>query len=106
MLKTVLEADEEIQVALRAGADLIEQNAPGARVALQECFSKFVAALERHEQCLGDAKNNFACILEADLQWKTALLDAVPPMVTAEQLRALFFLVKARPFLQFPDDVD
>lgn len=104
----IAEIDEEMQIGLRAAFEVLELN-PKDRISVQECFSKVVNSLNRHEELLCSFKLNahtncasrtcLLCTLESDFMWKSALIASIPLTATAEQIRAVFTLVKARPYL-------
>lgn len=99
MANAAIRLDQDMQVGLRAAAQILEKD-DGSRAEMNECLSLVMKALDKLEALLEESLDDqIAKVLEADFVWKTALLESITPTVSADQLRAIFVLVKARPYL-------
>lgn len=97
----ILEADEEMQVAIRAAIEVVT-NIPE----LERCLQKAIEAIAKEKFALTEiyrhvAGDNARIInaVENDVQWKETLMEQLPIGPSQDMLRALFTLLKTRPYL-------
>ena len=97
----ILEADEELQIALRAAIDVVA-NIPELERCLQKCIEAIAkekfALTQLYRHVAGDNSHTINAV-ENDVQWKEALMQELPLGPSQDAVRALYTLVKARPYL-------
>lgn len=97
----IIEADEELQVALRAAMEVVS-NIPE----LESCLHKCIQAIAKEKFALTElyrqlSHENARIInaVENDVQWKESLMQELPLGPSHDMLHATYVLIKARPYL-------
>jgi len=95
--RTVLEADEKVQIALRAALECVNISI----CEYEACMRLVWEAIDVEESLIDSFEDQtIVTAVESDIQWKKQLFSSLPIGVTEEQLRAVIALVKSRPFLR------
>ncbi len=96
-VRLVLEADDEMQVGLRAALEFTDS---GKIVEYERCMMKVVCGLEKEKLLVTEIFDKIIVnLVESDIQWKESILRDLPIGANAEQIKAVLTLVKCRPFL-------
>lgn len=93
-LQELFETDQEFQIGFRASAEVASN-----LIAREDCFLKAANALDREEYLLGSIDPKIFNIVLQDVAWKHAIMESIPINASEDQLRAIYVLVKSRPFL-------
>jgi hypothetical protein len=114
LVRSMIAADEELQVGLRSAAELANRT---DLFAYESCLQKSVQAVERAESVLAAAivqhRSSLSSlppaefvsieklfkVLDSDIVWKHELLFGIAIDASRDQLNALATLVKTRPFI-------
>lgn len=101
VVRAALNADEEMQVGLRAALEFVESKKIPE---YERCMIKVTSAIENEKLLLQEENfpdKKFIHLIESDVQWKECLIRELPIPATPDQIKAILTLVKSRPFLAF-----